>query len=137
MPAPPRRVRWVDETSKTRDTVRAYVESLELRDWAWLGSLLAQEVVYELPQTRERIHGKSAYLWFNQEYPGDWHLTVRRVIADGRHAAAWLDTRVGNEHQDACVWFDLSADGLIEKITDYWPDPYEPPEGREHLTERW
>jgi hypothetical protein len=35
------------------------------------------------------------------------------------------------------VWFELAADGLITRITDFWPDPYEPPPGREHLVERW
>jgi hypothetical protein len=29
------------------------------------------------------------------------------------------------------------ADGLITRVTDFWPDPYEPPSGREHLVERW
>jgi hypothetical protein len=30
-----------------------------------------------------------------------------------------------------------AAKALVTKITDFWPDPYEPPPGREHLTERW
>jgi hypothetical protein len=29
------------------------------------------------------------------------------------------------------------ADGLITRVTDFWPEPYEPPPGREHLVERW
>jgi hypothetical protein len=28
------------------------------------------------------------------------------------------------------------ADGVITRVTDFWPEPYEPP-GREHLAERW
>ncbi|MGP3959181.1 hypothetical protein ACTWPT_24555 [Nonomuraea sp. 3N208] len=31
---------------------------------------------------------------------------------------------------------ELSGRGLISRITDYWPEPYEPPPGREHLVER-
>jgi ketosteroid isomerase-like protein len=127
----------VDETSRTRRAVRAYVDNAERRDWESFGALLAEDVVYEMPQTRERIRGKSTFLQFNMEYPGDWHLQVRRIVADGRHAAAWIDARVGAEHQDACVWFELSGQGLISRITDYWPEPYDPPSGREHLVERW
>jgi len=26
---------------------------------------------------------------------------------------------------------------LITQVTDFWPEPYEPPPGREHLVERW
>jgi hypothetical protein len=127
----------MSETERTRAAVRSYVERAEARDWDAFGALLADAVVYEMPQTRERVRGKQPYLRFNREYPGDWHLEIRRIVADGRHAAAWIDSRIGDEHQDACIWFDLDDDGLIARVTDYWPDPYEPPPGREHLTERW
>lgn len=127
----------MNETTRTRQVVRDYVESAEQRDWTRFGELLADHVVYEMPQTRERINGRRDFLRFNTEYPGDWHLVVRRIVADGSQAAAWLDARVGDEHQDVCVWFDLSEDGLIVRVTDYWPEPYEPPAGREHLVERW
>jgi hypothetical protein len=26
---------------------------------------------------------------------------------------------------------------LITQVTDFWPESYEPPPGREHLVERW
>ncbi|MEH0930024.1 nuclear transport factor 2 family protein [Micromonospora sp. CPCC 205558] len=131
------RVRAVDDTSMARQTAHAYVDLLERRDWAGLATLLTDDVVYEMPQTRERIRGRDAFLRFNIEYPGDWHLHPRRVIADGRLAALLLDVRVGVEQQEACVWLEISEDGLIAKIIDYWPEPYDPPPGREHLVERW
>ncbi|MFC7549650.1 nuclear transport factor 2 family protein [Plantactinospora sp. GCM10030261] len=131
------RVRGVDDTSISRRTARAYVDLLERRDWTGLAALLTDDVVYEMPQTRERIRGKDGFLRFNAEYPGDWHLQVRRVIADRRFAALWLDVQVGIGQQDACVWLQMSEHGLISKIVDYWPEPYDPPPGREHLVERW
>jgi ketosteroid isomerase-like protein len=127
----------MDETSRTRQVVHAYIDTAERRDWEGLAALLAEDMVYEMPQTRERIRGRRAFLQFNMEYPGDWHLEVRRIVADGGHAAAWIDARVGDEHQDACVWFELSEQGLISRVVDYWPEPYQPPAGREHLVERW
>ena len=130
-------VRGVDETADTRRLALAYVDSLEKRDWPRLTALLAEDVVYEMPQTRERIRGRSAFVRFNMEYPGDWHLRVRRVVADGRFAGLWLDTRVGADEQDACVWIEVSGQGLICRVTDFWPEPYDPPPGREHLVERW
>lgn len=48
-------------------------------------ALLADDVLYEMPQTRERIHRKATVLRFNQEYPGEWHLCARRPVADGWH----------------------------------------------------
>ncbi|MEU8819141.1 nuclear transport factor 2 family protein [Actinoplanes sp. NPDC048796] len=126
----------MDETSRSRQTASDYVARMESRDWPGLTELLAEDVVYEMPQTRERIRGRSAFVGFNADYPGDWHLRVRRVIADGRAAALWLDVRVGDERVDACVWLDMSEHGLISRIVDYWPEAYDPPPGREHLVER-
>jgi len=127
----------MDETARTRHVASDYVDSLERRDWDRLSALLAEDVTYEMPQTRERIRGRSAFLQFNREYPGDWHLGLRRVVADAGYAALWLDVRVDAERQDACIWLEISEQGQIDRITDYWPEAYEPPQGREHLTQRW
>jgi len=40
------------------------------------------------------------------------------------------------ERSLAIVFFEFD-DGRITKVTDFWPEPYEPPPGREHLVERW
>jgi len=130
-------VRPVDETSRTRRIAQEYVDRTERRDWDGLGALLVEDVVYEMPQTRERLHGRATLLRFNQEYPGDWHLRVRRVVADGPHAALWLDARVGEEEMAACVWLEVSEDGLISRVTDYWPEAYDPPADRGYAVERY
>ena len=127
----------MSESETTRRLAADYVDSLERRDWVRLATLLSEDVVYELPQTRERVSGRPAFVRFNEEYPGDWRLRVRRLVADGRLAALWLDVTVSAEQLDACVWIEASGDGLICRITDFWPDRYEPPPGREHLVERW
>lgn len=127
----------MDDTAESRRIAVAYVDALEARDWGRLTALLAEDMVYEMPQTRERIRGRAAFVRFNVEYPGDWHLRVDRVVADGHHAALRLDVRLGDEKQDACVWIEVGGHGLVTRITDYWPEAYEPPAGREHLVERW
>ena len=54
------------------DLVSAYWAAAEQRDWDAFGALVAENVVYEAPQTRERVRGRSAYLRFNREgFPGD------------------------------------------------------------------
>jgi hypothetical protein len=58
------------------------------------------------------------------------------VIADERHGVAWFEWRVGDSSDDGMAFFEF-ADGLITRVTDFWPELYEPPSGREHLTERW
>lgn len=117
--------------------VAAYWAACATRDWTGFGALLATEVVYELPQTRERIHGRDRFVRFNAEYPGDWEVTVERIAGGAGTAASWIRMRVGDEELPAASFFDLDEAGLIVRITEFWPEPYEPPAGREHLAERY
>ena len=97
--------------------------------------LLSPDVVYEMPQTRERISGRDTYVQFNREYPGEWQIDVTRLLVDGDQAAGTMNFIVDGETVLGIGFFEL-ADGLIKRITDIWPEPYEPPPGREHLAER-
>ena len=123
--------------NSAHETVVAFWAAANSRDWDAFGALLAVDVVYDLPQTRERSRGRDRYLRFNIEYPGDWHADLVRVIAAGQHATSWITMTVGAEQVPALSYFDLDDDHLIRYITDFWPEPYEPPAGREHLTERY
>jgi len=119
------------------EVAAAYWAAAEARDWAAFGALLADDVVYEMPQTRERIRGRDAYVQFNREYPGDWHTSVQRVVGTGAHGATWIAFTVDGRDEVGVSFFDLDVDGRIATITDFWPEPYAPPPGREHLVERW
>jgi ketosteroid isomerase-like protein len=123
--------------ARTRQLVTEFIESLERRDWEAWSSLLHRDVVYEIPQTRERIRGRDQYLRFNQEFPGDWHLTLRVAIADEERGVAWFVWEVDDEGPADAMAFFTFSDDLITSVTDFWPEPYEPPSGREHLVERW
>ena len=121
----------------TRTLIERFLATLEARDWSGWVDTMHPDVVYELPQSRERIRGRDSYLQFNQEYPGDWHLRPRVVVADEGHGAIWFHWRIGDEpEEDAVVFFGI-RDGLIATVTDFWPEAYDPPPGREHLVERW
>ena len=49
------------------EIVAAYWAAAEARDWARFGGLVAEDVVYEARQTRERVRGREAYVRFNSE----------------------------------------------------------------------
>ena len=119
------------------ERVERFIATLEARDWDAWAALLHPDVVYEIPQSRERIRGRDRYLRFNQEYPGDWHLRPKVVIADERRGVVWFEWLLdGGTGADAMAFFEFTG-GLITRVTDFWPESYEPPPGREHLVERW
>lgn len=126
--------RCVDATG---ELIERFFAALDSRDWSGFADVLHPEIVYEIPQSRERIRGPERYVRFNQEYPGDWHLTPTQILADGEAGVARFDWNVGTAPiVEAFVFFGV-RDGLLATVTDYWPEPYDPPAGREHLVERW
>jgi ketosteroid isomerase-like protein len=127
-----------DQVRDAGQVVADYWAAAEARDWAAFGAVLAEDVVYEVPQTRERVSGREAYVRFNAEgFPGDWHLAVQRIVSQARTAVSMIEFSEGGASQAGLCFFDLDEDGRIVRITDFWPDPYEPPAGRAHLARRY
>ncbi|MET7988670.1 MULTISPECIES: nuclear transport factor 2 family protein [unclassified Streptomyces] len=120
-----------------RKAVESYWATADARDWEAFAELLTEDVVYTLPQTRERISGRERYVEFNREYPGDWHVRIERVMAEPGQAVTWTRFTVGLEEMHAITFFTTDARGRIATVTDFWPEPYEPPAGRDHLAERY
>lgn len=118
--------------------VAAYWAAAANREWSAFADLVAEQVVYEAPQYRERVRGRTAYIRFNVEgFPGDWHLNVKRIIGEGRHAASWLEFADDGDHYPGLCFFELDNDGRIARITDFWPAPAELPADRAHLVKRY
>jgi hypothetical protein len=124
--------------TSAHDVVAAYWAAAEARDWDAFGALCADDVVYRGPQTREQVRGREAYIRFNADgFAYEWHLTVERIVAEGRHAASWTEFTTAEGALTGLCFFDLDEDGLISRITDFWPEPYELPASRVHLVERY
>jgi SnoaL-like domain len=124
--------------TRARQVVAEYWAAAEARDWARFGELVAEDVVYEGPQTRERVRGRAAYVRFNVEgFPGDWHLRVQRIVGEDWQAASWIEFTGADGTQPGLCFFELDTDDRIVRITDFWPDPYELPATRSHLVERY
>ena len=49
----------------------------------------------------------------------------------------WFEWSTGGETADAQVFFEFGPDGLITKVTDFWPDSYDPPDRTVGPLERW
>lgn len=118
------------------DRIAHYYQSLSAKDWAAFASTLSSSVLYEVPQTRERIRGLESYLDFNATFPGDWTIEVLRIVANETGGSGLI--RFFDEGQEfiGIAFFDI-VDGLITHILDYWPEPYEPPKRYSQFIERY
>jgi ketosteroid isomerase-like protein len=117
--------------------IEQYWATASAGDWAGFGALLAHDIVYELPQTRERVRGRERYVRFNAEYPAGWRLTIEQSYVDAGGGASWATFTMDGETMPAVTFFRFDPAGLITHVTDFWPEPYDPPAGREHLVERY
>ncbi|GGF38748.1 polyketide cyclase [Marmoricola endophyticus] len=118
-------------------TVRRHWACAEARDWRGYAATLATDVVYEAPQTRERIRGREALVAYMSAYPGDWHVPVATVVAGGSGAVSRVDALVGAEEMTGICFFEMGEDGLIRSMQDWWPQPYDLPPEREGSSERY
>ncbi len=109
-----------------KQIIERYWQAANDRDWDTFESLLHQDIVYELPQTRERIRGHTAFREFNASYPGDWTLEIVHLVVDEHQAVSQIAFHVDNEEQAGISFFEI-RDGLIRRIVEFWPDPYDPP----------
>ena len=118
----------------TREAVEGLWRAINARDFNAAGDLLHDDFVCEWPQSRERIRGRANFIAVNRDYPGDWSITVRRVVASGDEAATEVSIRIDGRTDVAVSFFEL-RDGKILRETDYWPEPYDAPEWRARWVE--
>ena len=103
------------------------------RDWSRFESLLAADMVYEAPQTRERIIGSNGYRDFFSTWPGSWKAIVQKCLADDVSAVTLIEFQSDEPPMAGITFFEMQA-GLITKVTDYWPSAYEPaPRASKHV----
>ena len=125
--------------SDPAEVVGALWARFQARDWDAAGDLLAEDVVIEWPQTRERMRGRANVIAVNRNYPERWTIRVLRILADGEIAVS----EVAVDHVDhgtfhAASFFEV-RDGRIVSGTEYWVDPAtdDPPAWRARWAERY
>ncbi len=113
-------------TNSTRAIIEKYWKAVNGRDWSTFEVLIDENILYDLPQTRERTHGRKAFREFNQNYPGDWNLSIVNLVTDEYQAVSTISFKDNGEEQTGISFFEIK-NGLIRKIVEYWPSPYDPP----------
>jgi hypothetical protein len=114
----------VNET--VRELIQRHWVLANARRWSEFAALLAPTLRYEVPQTREYIDSGAGYLEMFSTWPGDWQARIRELVCDTHKAVCVIDFVVGGQTMTGISIFEIS-DGRISAVTDWWPEPYEPP----------
>lgn len=120
----------------TIDVVKRFWSLMQTNDFRSVGEVLADSFVLEWPQSHERIRGRSNFAAMNEEYPahGHWRFTINRLVAGEGEAVSDVSVTDGVQVARVISFFAI-ADGLIQQMVEFWPEPFEAPENRKHLVE--
>lgn len=113
-------------TAVTREIVKRHWAYANSRDWTAFATLLHSALHYDVPQTREYIDSADGYLDMFRTWPGDWTATIKELICEDCRAVCIIDFAVGSDTMTGISQFKLVGE-KIARVTDYWPEPYEPP----------
>ncbi len=119
-----------------RAVADAFWRTANARDWAAFQALLHPDMVYDVPQTRERVRGAADFTEFYRTWPGPWRVEVRQCIADDERAVTVLDFITDTQTMPSLAVLTV-RDGRVVHIDDWWPEPYEPPPGVTPVVQRY
>ena len=112
--------------ASTRQIIEEFWRTANAGDWEPFAALLHPELIYLVPQTRERVRGRDGFVDLFRTWPGPWRAELQQVIADDAQAVSTITFHVDGEESTGISFFAFDA-GLISRITDHWPAPYDPP----------
>ncbi len=120
-----------------RRVVERFWLEMNENDWRAASQLLHDDYLLEWPQSGERIRGRDNFVAVNAHYPaaGRWRFDVLHLVADGEGAASEVAVTDGAVVARAISFFEV-RDGLIVRMTEYWPDQFEAAEWRARWVER-
>ncbi|MCB0078533.1 MAG: nuclear transport factor 2 family protein [Anaerolineales bacterium] len=118
------------------EVVKRFWALMDSNDFQAVARLLGDDYSLEWPQSNERINGRDNFAAVNEQYPshGRWQFTINRLFGSGNEVVTDVSVTDGVQQARAISFFTVS-DGKIVKMVEFWPDKYEAPQNRKHLTE--
>jgi hypothetical protein len=106
-------------------------------DFQSVKAVLSHDFVLEWPQTSERIRGADNFALMNAAYPsnGTWSFELNRIVVSNGEAVTDTNVTDGEMSARAISFFNVEC-GLVTKIVEFWPEPYDPPFDRSEYVER-
>jgi ketosteroid isomerase-like protein len=88
-----------------------------------------EDVVIDMPQSGERIHGRDHMKAMQDAYPGPPKVTVRRIVGSGDLCVVELRSGYSGRIYHAAMIIEF-REGKIIRETRYYADPFEAPAWR-------
>ena len=125
------------DNMKPKEIIEQFWQVMEGNDFYKAAELLHDDFTLEWAQSGERIRGRENFAKLNTAYPtqGVWHFTINSIVTEGDLVVSDVSVTDGIR-TDRVITFSTVRDGKIWKQVDFWPEPFEAPEWREHWVEK-
>lgn len=116
--------------------VREFWRLMETNDFQSVKQVLADDLVVEWPQSKERIRGAENFARMNAEYPthGRWRFRINQLVASPDRVVTQVSVTDGTQSAEPISFFTV-AGGKIVHLLEYWPEAFAPADNRRHLVE--
>ena len=94
------------------------------------GEIFADDAIIEWPQSGERIRGKQQIIALHEAAPFAVSITVRRTIGSGDLWVTEATIRYDGARPTKAVFIMEFRDGKVVRETDYFGEPFIPPDYR-------
>ena len=120
-----------------RTVAEAFWAAVGAGDWNAAAGHLHPDFVQEWPQSGERIRGADNALAVDRNFPGGLpSMTPRRTLAAGDLAISETELTYADGSRYLGVSVMEFRDGLIVRETDFFAEPFAPPQWRAQWVER-
>jgi ketosteroid isomerase-like protein len=122
--------------SSAIEVVEEFWRLMATNNFDSVAAVLADDFVWELPQSKERVRGAKNFAQVNREYPanGTWRFEVHRIVVGDNEAVSEVSVTDGVQFARAISFFTIKNE-KINRLREFWPEPYAAPPGRAHLVE--
>ena len=126
-----------NNTQNNKQVVEEFWAAMQTNDFKSAAEYLHDDYSLEWPQSGERIRGRANFVAVNEHYPahGRWEFTIHRIIGEGDEVVSDVGVTDG-AITGRVITFSTIRDGKIFRQTEFWPDPFEPPEWRSQWVEK-
>ena len=92
--------------------------------------IFADDVVLEWPQSGERIRGKASVIALHEASPVSVDFHIRRILGGADFWVTEATIRYDGARPTKAVFIMEFRDGKVVRETDYFGEPFDPPEYR-------
>jgi hypothetical protein len=121
--------------NKNEQIVKRLWALFDKRKFSDVKSLLSENFVCVWPQSGEIIRGADNFIAINENYPGKWTISCKRIIGKEDILVSEVELECDGKIFYAVSFFEFQ-NSRISKLTEYWGEPYDAQKWRAKWVEK-